>query len=192
MGKRVEIDWEYPAKAFQIELASGGGWSTFSGASGNAITKTVALGSGAGASLRIRMVEAHPAYATSGKLAYGIREVKVYGSGLKTIVQDCGEASGSTDARDKWFLSAVTDFDPAAKSALGGYALLKAATGSLASVTAQLQAGGGCAKAMVQVPSLMAQVAVSREKTAENPEDQALAMIPAAAYADMGSLQSLV
>jgi len=112
------------------------------------------------------------------------------GMGEGLLVQDCGEASGSIDARDKWFLSAVSDFDPAARAALGGYPLLKAAADALGGVTADLQAASaGCAKSAVQVGKTTVLLETLAKATLI---PDALAMIPAAAHTDMGSVQQVV
>ena len=86
---RVEIAWEQPATAFDIEFASGGGWVPFFSTSGNALTQTVALGpSTSGSSLRLRMTAPHAAFGSTGHVGYGIRSVRVYGSGLRSVNLD--------------------------------------------------------------------------------------------------------
>lgn len=187
---RVEISWEQPATAFDIELASGGGWSSFYSTSGNALSHTVALGPAmSGSSLRIRMVAPHAAYGSG----YGIRSVRIIGSGLKTVVQDCGEAAGSLSAGDKWFQSAVGDFDGAAQGALGGYSLLSAAADALGSVTAQLQSSK-CGKATVPIraATLLQHTVTVRTSAGLDPEESAVAAIASAAHTDSASIQHLV
>jgi len=187
---RVDISWERPATAFEIELASGGGWTSFYSTSGNALTHTVALGpSMSGSSLRIRMVASHAAYGSG----YGIRSIQVVGSGLRTVVQDCGEAARSSSAGDKWFQSAIGDFDGAAQGALGGYALLAAAADALGAVTAQLQSSK-CGKATVPVrdAALVHMAVAAGTRNGSDPEERAISAIAAAAHADPASLQQLV
>jgi len=197
---RVEISWEQPATAFDIELASGGGWVPFFSTSGNALTQTVALGaSTGGSSLRIRMTAPHPSFGSAGHVGYGIRAVRIYGSGLRTVVQDCGEASHSQDASDKWFQSAVADFDGAAQGALSGYSLLTSAADALGAVTTQLQGlASNCGRASVPAYATMAPVLLQQSLTSDmglresDPEEIAVAAIASASYSDTASLRQLV
>ena len=74
-----------------------------------------------------------------GHKLYGIKGTSVYANGLRAVVSDCGKASKSADARDKYFLSAATEFDEspakAFRSELPG---LEAARAALAASIAEL------------------------------------------------------
>jgi len=197
---RVEIAWEQPATAFDIELASGGGWVPFFSTSGNALTQTVALGpSTTGSSLRLRMTAPHAAFGSAGHVGYGIRAIRIYGSGLRTVVQDCGEASRSPDASDKWFQSAVADFDGTAQGSLSGYSLLTAASDALGAVTAQLQSlASNCGRASVPARAAAGLVLLQHSFAAgaqlheSDPEEAAVAAIATASHSDTASLRQLV
>ena len=51
---------------------------------------------------------------------YGIKSLVVRTARLQTIVEDCGTAAKSTDARDKYFATYVDDFAPCSSKALRG------------------------------------------------------------------------
>ena len=74
-----------------------------------------------------------------GHRLYGIRAVSVYAQGLRAVVSDCGKAAKSSDARDKYFLTAATEFDEApAKSFLSELPALESARAALAPDIAEL------------------------------------------------------
>lgn len=62
----------------------------------------------------MRILMTHP-HTTNGKVGdqyvYGIREVYALASRLDSAVGDCKEAANSEDARDKYFLLPVHEFD---------------------------------------------------------------------------------
>lgn len=141
--KAVEIEWEHPAQAFELQVASHGSWTTAYATSGNNQQGTRYVGPAiAGSALRVRMTKPHPTLGNSGGHAvYGIKNVRVIASTTRVIVQDCAEAEGSQDARDKFFMVAVPEFDPSAASAARqSAALLGAAQGHLGNLLAGLYA----------------------------------------------------
>ena len=70
---------------------------------------------------------------------YGIRGIAVYADGLRAVVSDCGKASKSSDARDKYFLSAASEFDDSpAKAFRSELPALEAARAALAASVAEL------------------------------------------------------
>lgn len=62
----------------------------------------------------VRILLTHP-HSSSGKVGeeyvYGIREVYALASRMDTAVADCKEAANSDDARDKYFLLPIHEFD---------------------------------------------------------------------------------
>merc|ERR1740121_632199 len=111
-----EISWEYPAKSFDIQVASGGTWSSFFSTSDNNLNLTaISAHSVRGSKLRIRMHEPHPVWGVlDGHALYGIKSIRAKTSTKRAIVSDCAEAEENVDARDKFFLTAVPEFDPIA------------------------------------------------------------------------------
>merc|ERR1711920_413531 len=65
--------------------------------------------------------------------------IAVYADGLRAVVSDCGKASKSSDARDKYFLSAASEFDDSpAKAFRSELPALEAARAALAASVAEL------------------------------------------------------
>jgi len=112
--KVVEIDWEHPAQAFELQISSGGRWTSVYSTTGNNLRTTRYVGQAmSGSALRIRMTGVHPTMGNSGgHELYGIKDVRVWAGSTRAIVQDCAEAEDNTDARDKYFMVAVPEFDP--------------------------------------------------------------------------------
>ena len=76
-----------------------------------------------------------------GHLLYGISNVVVYADQLESVVDDCAKASRSSDARDKYFLAKVSQFDASpAKELSKELPALEAAKASLAAAAAELAA----------------------------------------------------
>ena len=74
-----------------------------------------------------------------GHLLYGIKSIAVYADRLSAVLSDCGKASKSSDARDKYFLSYVTASDPFPSNALRSeLPALEAAQASLSATAAEL------------------------------------------------------
>merc|ERR1712061_4360 len=70
---------------------------------------------------------------------YGIKSISVYAPQLQAVVDNCANAAKSTDARDKYFLSYVGEFDPYPTKALQNeLPLLEAAKASLTTTISDL------------------------------------------------------
>lgn len=139
--KSVEIEWEHPAQAYELQVANANSWTTVQSTSGNNLQRTKYVGPTVSASaLRIRMTMPHPTLgSSSGHTLYAIKAVRVVATSASVIVQDCVEAEDNTDARDKFFMVAVPAFDPsAAFAAKQQAALLGAAQEHLGSLLAEL------------------------------------------------------
>jgi hypothetical protein len=113
----VDINWEYPPKAFTIETSQNGDkWKGINSVSSNTQWRfQQSLKNAYVKKFRIVMTETHP-----GKMGsindhgvYGINSIKLMSRPIAPIVQKCDDAAKSVDARDKWFLSEVTQFYPA-------------------------------------------------------------------------------
>ena len=118
--QEMKIDWAFPAKAFTVSVSLDGKEFTDVYSVNVNILKTsrVMIGRSA-AAVKIIMREPHALYGRheSHKL-YGIKSIALFANQLATIVEECGTAARSNDARDKYFLSRVSDFDPASGRAL--------------------------------------------------------------------------
>lgn len=139
--KTIEIEWEHPAQAFELQVASRGKWTSVYATSANNLQRTTYLGPVvSGSALRIRMTRPHPTLGNSGGHAlYGIKNVRVLGASARAVVQDCVEAEDNTDARDKFFMVAVPEFDPrAASAAKQSASLLRASEEKLGNLLAEL------------------------------------------------------
>ncbi|CAD7949501.1 unnamed protein product [Amoebophrya sp. A120] len=114
---KVDIDWEYPPKSFSIESSSDGHhFSSCNRVNFNDKWTYHMPGRALKARyLRIKMHETHPTlgqHKESGRHLYGIQHVRVVTRALQPILQKCSDAARSADARDKWFLVEVTEFNP--------------------------------------------------------------------------------
>jgi len=119
----MQISWEFPAKAFAVSLSvDGEHWSEVFATSVNLESlTTIALQGDRASKVKLVMQEAQPQQGTLlGHALYGVRSVSVFAQRLNTIVDDCATAVKSKDARDKYFASFVSDFDPAASQGLQG------------------------------------------------------------------------
>ena len=74
-----------------------------------------------------------------GHALYGIKGISVFASGLRAVVSECGKAAKSSDARDKYFLSAASEFDDSpAKAFRSEVPALEAARAALAASISEL------------------------------------------------------
>ena len=117
----MKISWEFPAKAFAVSLSvDGEHWSEVFATSVNVESSTAITLEGRRASkVRLVMQEPHPLYgALGGHMLYGVRSVSVLSPRLRAVADNCAAAAKSKDARDKYFASFVSEFDPASSQAL--------------------------------------------------------------------------
>ncbi|CAD7940959.1 unnamed protein product [Amoebophrya sp. A25] len=113
----IDIDWEYPPKSFSVENSTDGvHFSSCMNVDFNEKWNLHMPGRMLKARyLRIVMHEVHPVlgqHKESGRHLYGIQHVRVTSRALQPVLQKCSDAARSTDARDKWFLVEVTEFNP--------------------------------------------------------------------------------
>ena len=74
-----------------------------------------------------------------GHTLYGIKGISVFANGLLAVVSECGKASKSSDARDKYFLSTASEFDDSpAKAFRSELPALEAARAALAASISEL------------------------------------------------------
>jgi len=138
----IDLSWEFPARAFSVSLsADGQHFQEAFATDANVVTSSqVPLGNVDARILRIVMHEPHPTHARfQGHLLYGIRSVAVYAHRLRAVISECAKAAKSSDARDKYFLSYVSESDPfPAKALRSELPSLEAAKASLAGTISEL------------------------------------------------------
>ncbi|EDO08197.1 LCCL domain family protein [Babesia bovis T2Bo] len=113
---KVRIDWEYQPVTYTVE-----------GSTDNIVFKELARNMSNAdhvtidtledrdfKQLRLVMLRPHHTYGkVEGGYVYGIRQLQVLSSNLETVVGDCRAAANTPDARDKYFVSYVSAFEPA-------------------------------------------------------------------------------
>merc|ERR1712032_264907 len=138
----ASISWEFPAKSFAIlTTADGEHWTEVFSTDSNALKTTrVALPFQYATKARLIMHEPHAIYGKfQGRTVYGIKSVSLYASRLRSIVDSCANAGKSVDARDKYFMSYVGEFDPCPSKVLRGeLPSLEAAKTSMASTVNEI------------------------------------------------------
>jgi len=140
--QHISIQWEYLAKSFTVSLtADGVKWQEVFATDSNVLGITnVPTGLMKATKARVVMQEAH---ATSGMIqghaVYGIKKLAVYSPRLRSMVEDCAEASKSHDARDKYFQTYVSESASCSSKALRSeLPSLEAAQASLAATASEL------------------------------------------------------
>ncbi|CBZ52212.1 putative F5/8 type C domain-containing protein [Neospora caninum Liverpool] len=108
------IDWEYPAMSYSITISEDG--KAFTPCTSNHVNSLYStlddLKSQVGRYVRLTLEKPHPVNGRiDNDLLYGIREFAIYSNRLRSIVQSCGVAKNSSDARDKYFLELVAEVD---------------------------------------------------------------------------------
>jgi len=138
----MEIAWEYPASSFSIQISKdGSSWTSVYSTDVNNLFATKAyLGYASASKAKIVLKKAHSLYgSTNGKATYAIRRLSFLSPRLSTIVSSCSSSAESKDARDKYFLGYVSDFNPCPSKGLrAAVPSLEAAKTSLSAATTKL------------------------------------------------------
>ncbi|KAK1444639.1 LCCL domain containing protein [Babesia gibsoni] len=114
-ASRVKIDWEYQPMSYTIEGSTDNiVFTELARNMSNSDHVTMdSLKDKEFKQLRLVMLRPHH---SMGKIPdgfiYGIREMEVLTSNLQTVVGDCRAAANTSDARDKYFVSYVSTFQP--------------------------------------------------------------------------------
>merc|ERR1719373_1273674 len=159
----MRVSWEFPAKAFAVLVSvDGERWSEVFATSVNIeSTTTIDLEGRPASKVRLVMQEARPLHgAMGGHALYGVRSVSLRSPQLRAVVDDCATAGRATDARDKYFASFVSEFNPASSQALKGeLPSLAAAKAALSAAVSEVMGRIPKASTCGPVPSLSEAVA---------------------------------
>ena len=143
----MKIAWEFPAQTFAVSVSSDGTeWTEVFATAVNMVkTSRIPLGLTA-RKIRVDMRKPHPLDgAFAGQAVYGIKSIALLAPRLEAALVDCSIASQSKDARDKYFMVSVSDFDPASSAALRAeLPALAAAKTSLSSALSEVAALPSC------------------------------------------------
>lgn len=133
----VIVDFEYVAQKFAVFVsADGTHWAETYSTDANILKHvSVPVGGALVSSVKLVLQKAHSVLGTlGGHSVFGIRSVSALSPQLRPTLESCNLAARSLDARDKYFTTAVSSFDPAIGSKLS------AELPSLASADASLSA----------------------------------------------------
>lgn len=139
----LRINWEYPAKAFSVLLASSSEqFMEVYATDANVLKETRVPLHSLARLVKIVMHEPHPVHGSfQGHALYAIKSLAVHGTPLETIVEECSKAAASQDARDKYFASVVREHDPSPGKALRSeLPALEAAKSALSVAVSELAA----------------------------------------------------
>eukprot|EP00440_Ansanella_granifera_P035210 gb/GFBE01038189.1/.p1 GENE.gb/GFBE01038189.1/~~gb/GFBE01038189.1/.p1 ORF type:complete len:399 (+),score=82.93 gb/GFBE01038189.1/:1-1197(+) len=140
--ERVALGFEFVPQSFSVLIsADGGRWLEVFSTDTNVLREVaVPVGGQQASAVKLEMREAHPVHGVlGGNNVFGVRKLAVFAQRLRPVLEHCGLAARSADARDKFFTAAVSSFDPAAGAALRAeLPSLEAADAALAAVTAEL------------------------------------------------------
>lgn len=115
----VDIDWELPPRAFDLEIKDGLDWHIIKSVEDNPMhskTSHIQLDGQPADGIRLRL---HVPDAVNGVMGgrfyFGIRRIQanVAPDWSQPMLQRCADAAESPIAGDKWFLDQVSQFDPA-------------------------------------------------------------------------------
>ncbi|KAF7458590.1 F5/8 type C domain-containing protein [Cryptosporidium felis] len=116
--KNIRIDWEFPPFTYSVAAKVDGEMKEIVRVEGNPSNTTLNEINGVISDfVQIVMEKPHPRYGKySNKYLYGIREVELSTNNLRSVVSFCRDAALSKDARDKYFLNYVEDFNSKASN----------------------------------------------------------------------------
>lgn len=117
----LKITWEYPPQAFSVSSSvDGERWVQAFATDMNmeSVTRTP-LRQAPARKVKVAMQKPHVLYGTSsGQSYYAIKSITMTAPRLRAVLDDCATAARSKDARDKYFPSYVSEFDPSLLAAL--------------------------------------------------------------------------
>merc|ERR1719512_246013 len=148
----MKISWQFPAESFVISVSvDGKDWTEVLSTAVNMLkVNRIPLGQTTASRIRVEMRRPHPLDGVySGQPVYGIKSLAVLAPRLQVALDDCGVASKSRDARDKYFAVSVAEYDfapfAALRSELPALAAAKASLSTaLSEVVAARQKVPGC------------------------------------------------
>jgi len=148
----VKIAWESIAQSFSVSVSSdGSSWTEVFATTVN-VEQASIVPIGLTAS-RVRLEMSKPlGGASSGRPLFGIKTVVALAPRMAPSLDDCSAASSSTDARDKYFPVAVSDFDLSASATLHAeLPALASARTSLSTALSEVAALPGCSNGAVML-----------------------------------------
>lgn len=140
----LKITWEYPPQAFSVSSsADGEHWEQAFTTDVNMESVTrIPLRQTLASKIKVVMRQPHALFGKmSGHSYYAIKSISVLAPRLRAALDDCAAAARSKDARDKYFPSYVSNFDPSSASVLQAeLPQLLAAKASLSSALSRIAA----------------------------------------------------
>ncbi|GAW82718.1 LCCL domain-containing protein [Plasmodium gonderi] len=111
---RIKVFWEYPPLHYSIGVSTDNHeYKTIAENLANPSFVTIdSLKNVETRYIKISMIKPHPKHGEMGEqFLYGIRSIEVQANNLETVLRYCRDAANSDDARDKYFVEYITEFD---------------------------------------------------------------------------------
>ncbi|KAI4836902.1 LCCL domain-containing protein [Plasmodium brasilianum] len=111
---RIKIYWEYPPLHYSIAVSTDNqNYKIVVETLANPSFVTIdTLKNIETRYIKISMIKPHPKHGEMGdQFLYGIRSIEVQANNLETILSYCRDSANSDDARDKYFVEYITEFD---------------------------------------------------------------------------------
>ncbi|CRH01558.1 LCCL domain-containing protein, putative [Plasmodium relictum] len=111
---RIKIFWEYPPLHYNIEASSDNkNFKVIVENLANPSHVTIdTLKNIETRYIKISMIKPHPNHGKmEDQFLYGIRSIEVQANNLETVIGYCRDVANSDDARDKYFVEYITEFD---------------------------------------------------------------------------------